>query len=86
MAGYGATEEEAHRDHDMRVTALLERCQKMIIALNKQKFKFKCTEMPYIGHLLTTQGLKPDPAKVEAILQMPIGRLILQECGGSLAS
>ena len=43
----------------------------MNIALNKQKFKFKCTEMPYIGHLLTIQGLKPDPANVEAILQMP---------------
>ena len=68
VAGYGATEEEAHRDHDMRVT---ERCRKMNITLNKQKFKFKCTEMPYIGHALTTQGLKPDPAKVEAILQMP---------------
>ena len=71
VAGYCATEEEAHRDHDMRVTALLEGCRKMNIALNKQKFKFKCTEMPYIGHLLTTQGLKPDSAKIEAILQMP---------------
>ena len=49
VAGYGATEEEPHRDHDMRVTALLKRCRKMNIALNKQKFKFKRTEMPYIG-------------------------------------
>lgn len=63
VTGYGATEEEAHRDHDRRVTTLLERCRKKNIILNKQKFKSKCTEMPYIGHLLTTQGLKPDPAK-----------------------
>ena len=27
--------------------------------------------MPYIGHLLTLDGLKPDPNKVKAILEMP---------------
>ena len=27
--------------------------------------------MPYIGHLLTPDGLKPDPNKVKAILEMP---------------
>jgi hypothetical protein len=26
--------------------------------------------MPYIGHLLTAQGVRADPSKVEAILQM----------------
>ena len=38
--------------------------------LNKDKFKLKCTEAPYIGHLLTTEGLRPDPGKVEAITKM----------------
>lgn len=28
-------------------------------------------EVPYIGHLLTPEGLKPDPEKIKAILQMP---------------
>ena len=28
-------------------------------------------EVPYIGHLLTPDGLKPDPNKVKAILEMP---------------
>ena len=27
--------------------------------------------MPFIGHLLTPQGLIPDPTKVEAIVNMP---------------
>ena len=30
----------------------------------------KLTEIPYIGDLLTQNGLKPDPSKVEAILNM----------------
>ena len=32
---------------------------------------FKCSQVPFIGHLLTSEGLKPDPQKVEAICNMP---------------
>jgi len=28
-------------------------------------------EVPYIGHLLSLDGLKPDPDKVKAILKLP---------------
>ena len=31
---------------------------------------FKCSQVPFIGHLLTREGLKPDPWKVEAICNM----------------
>ena len=27
--------------------------------------------MPYIGHMLTADGVKPDPSKVAAIVHMP---------------
>ena len=29
------------------------------------------TEVPYIGHALTSNGLKPDPRKVDAVEGMP---------------
>ena len=29
------------------------------------------TEVPYIGHLLTSEGIKADPNKVEAVQKMP---------------
>ena len=32
---------------------------------------FKCSQVPFIGHLLTNERLKPDPQKVEAICNMP---------------
>ena len=32
---------------------------------------FKSSQVPFIGHLLTNEGLKPDPQKVEAICNMP---------------
>ena len=38
--------------------------------LNKEKCKLKMTEIPYIGHVLTRDGLKPDPFKIDAIKDM----------------
>eukprot|EP00795_Rhopilema_esculentum_P004332 gene4332-20539_t len=52
------------------MVALLKRCQQQNIKLNKDKFKFKCDEVSFIGHTLTQNGLKIDPAKVEAITKM----------------
>ena len=33
--------------------------------------KIMTTEVPYIGHILTANGLKPDPSKVQAVEEMP---------------
>ena len=39
--------------------------------LNKGQMKLRLDQVPYFGHLLTSKGLKPDPDKVKAILEMP---------------
>lgn len=66
--GEGESEEEAIRDHDQKLSRFLYRCREQGIKLNKDKFKLRLKEMPYIGHVLTTKGLKPDPHKVQAII------------------
>ena len=38
--------------------------------LNKAKFDFKCSQVPFIGHLLSNEGVKPDPKKIEGIVNM----------------
>ena len=37
---------------------------------NREKLQLKCTETPFIGHVLTPERIKPDPTKVEAVLKM----------------
>lgn len=69
--GEGRTDIEARLDHDKKVLALMERCRKVNLKLNKDKIKLAKTEVSYIGHLITNNGLKPDPAKVEAVKNMP---------------
>ena len=71
ITGKGSTATEAAKDHDSNLRRLLERCRERNIKLNKDKFKFKCSKVPFIGHLLTNEGIKPDPRKVEAICNMP---------------
>ena len=70
ITGQGETEREADEDHDRNFKSLLDRCRERNIKLNKKKFTFKCDDVQFIGHRLTKEGLKPDPAKVKAILSM----------------
>lgn len=39
--------------------------------LNHQKCLIRQPAVPYIGYLLTSEGLKPDPSKVAAVCAMP---------------
>ena len=69
--GEGDTEEEAIADHDVKFRALMERCKERNLKLNKDKLSLKMKEVNFIGHLITSKGLNPDPEKVRAILDMP---------------
>ena len=64
---YGQSREE----HDQNLREFFKRARKTSLKLNKAKCQFLKTELPYIGHVLTQNGVKPDPAKVAAIKQMP---------------
>ena len=65
------TDEEADIDPDKKLRAFLDRTRERNLRLNAEKMKLKMTEVPYIGHLLTREGLRVDPKKVEAIEEMP---------------
>ena len=70
VTGRGETYEEAVKNHDMNMLALLKHCQQKNLKLSKEKSRFKCEEVSFIGHTLTQNGLKIDPAKVDAITKM----------------
>ena len=53
--------------HDERLMKFLERAPERRLKLNKEKCKIRQREVPYVGHLLTAEGLK----KVKAIHEMP---------------
>ena len=71
VCGYGDTMQEAIQNHNHNLTELLDRCRQKNLKLNRKKVQLCKTEVPYIGHLLTADGVKPDPSKIAAIVNMP---------------
>ena len=63
---WGTTQEE----HDSRLNAVLKRCEDVNLTLNRDKWVFGASEVSYIGHILSANGVQPDPLKVKAITNM----------------
>ena len=72
VCGVGESYEEAVQDHDNKLVKLLERCRSKGIKLNSKKLLFRRNQVSFMGHLITSKGLRPDPAKVESVQNMPI--------------
>ena len=64
---HGATRIE----HDNNVERFLQRCIRDGIKLKREKVTFCTNQVTFHGHLLTDKGVKPDPGKIEAIINMP---------------
>ena len=50
---------------------VLDRAREVQLNFNQKKCKIWVTEVSYIGHMFTSDGIKPDQRKVEAIVMMP---------------
>ena len=62
VEGYGKTQEEAKANHDANLRRLLNRARPVKLKLNKGKMNLRKTEVKYMGHVITRDGLAPDPA------------------------
>ena len=57
-------------DHDNKLRLLLQRCRETGMKLNRNKCEFRLDEINFMGHRVTSEGLKPDERKIEEILKM----------------
>ena len=64
---WGSTIEQ----HDERLEKAVKKLVQIGLRLNKDKCYFRQPELLYLGEVVTAQGVKPDPAKVQAIEDMP---------------
>jgi len=67
-------------EHDATVIELLDRCRKVGLKLNRKKCVIGVSELVFIGDLLTDKGVRPDPSKVDSIVNIdtPTDRTELQ--------
>ena len=63
---FGSNREE----HDARLSAVLQRLEKVGATLNKEKCVFHQTSVKFLGHVIDEDGIRADPEKTLAISNM----------------
>ena len=62
----------------VRIRAVFARCREYNLRLNPDKCMLGLTEMPVLGHVISAEGIKPDPSKTEAMCQAPLLTNVLE--------
>ncbi|XP_058456872.1 uncharacterized protein K02A2.6-like [Malaya genurostris] len=57
--------------HNRNLKAVLQRIQDFGFTIRAEKCTFGKKQIPYLGYIVDHRGLRPDPAKIEAIVQLP---------------
>ncbi|XP_033731758.1 uncharacterized protein K02A2.6-like [Pecten maximus] len=72
--------EKNRQEHDERVRAVLQKARNSNLKLNKEKCEIGVNSLTFLGDTITSEGVKPYPRKVEAIVDMerPTNRKELQ--------
>ena len=63
--------DEGTVEHYVNLRKVLQRRREVNLKQTLKKCKFRLDQVPYVGHLFTKEGLKPDEAKVKAINEIP---------------
>ena len=61
---------ECHKQHDIRLEAVLSRLEENGITLNPEKCEFSAEKVEFLGHMTSRDGIEVDFSKVEAVQQM----------------
>ena len=59
------------QEHTKKLTILLERLETANLTLEPSKCMFLRKEVGYLGHIISNEGVKPDPKKIEAVRKFP---------------
>ena len=62
---------ESDSQHDKHLIQVLNKCWEIGLKLNPDKCMFGESSVPFYGNVISNQGLKPDPKKVDVIVKMP---------------
>ena len=57
---------ETLEEHNDRLKEIFERLRQFILKTEPDKCEFLKTELTYLGHIVTSEGVKPDPQKMKA--------------------
>jgi len=79
---YGRDQEQ----HDRRLNSVLKKINASGLKLNKGKCKFRKSELPYFGHIVGEDGIRPNPERITAITNLAAPKNVeeLRRCLGMI--
>lgn len=54
---------ETKSEHDENLIRVIERARQLNVKFNPNKFQFCVQEVRYLGHVFSSEGMKPDPGR-----------------------
>lgn len=68
------------REHEIKYTKLIQRLRQANLKLQPDKCQFLRKEVAYLGHVISEEGVKPDPQKLKAAQEFPRPKNIKEIC------
>lgn len=65
-----------HEEHLEHIRRVFECCRVAQLTFNPSKCKFFKTSLKFLGYIVTSEGLKTDPVKLEKIANLPLPKTI----------
>ena len=69
---------ENQEQHDQRLHAVLKRLSDSNITLNLEKCEFSKTTVKVLGNIVSSEDVSPDPDKIEAIVNLPAPKNVIE--------
>lgn len=66
----------SYQEHICNIHKVFEKLRKANLKIQINKCKFFAKETLYLGHILTPEGVKPNPAKVDTILNLELPKTV----------
>ena len=66
------------KDHDTHLRVVLETLRKEQLYAKMSKCEFWLRELPFLGHIVSEEGIRVDPRKIEVILECKPPRTVME--------
>jgi hypothetical protein len=63
-------------EHEQHLQLVLEALEKAELYVGLSKCSFGCSQVHFLGHVVSADGVKPDPAKVAAVQEWPVPKSV----------
>lgn len=64
------------QEHLQHIKLIFQRLKEVNLKIQLDKSEFLCKEVAFLGHVITPEGIKPNPSKIEAVLKYPVPKTI----------